>query len=320
MSSLRPSLATACLLVLLAGPLLAQDEAPASQATPVDTMADVLVLDQHYSAGAGELARVFLESGQVYRGELSSPEVTLAIRAVGGRIRAPRVYPILGPESSSEASVVELYPDADGIYEIRAVGARGGAIATHLRLYRDIRESHRRVALVNKPGWEIGFEIAGGWHSGFAQSGALLVAGAPAPHAGTDVEACFTARRELGRTGFCVLGIGYQSQVGDRSILWFFTEPRLLLVGNPARKATKWEAGALFRFGLGSVERMAPTPLMFAPGAYVARQIHSGAHGPSWTIQGSYSHAWFTGFPEPFGRAGTQPHGDRITLGLAWYQ
>ena len=319
MSNLRPSFAAACLLALLTGPLLAQNEAAAPQSTPVDTMADVLVLDQHYSTGAGEYVRVFLERGQVYRGELSSPDVTLAIRAVGGRIRAPRVYPILGPESSSEASVVELYPDADGVYEIRAVGARGGAIATHLRLYRDVRESHRRVALRDKPEWEIGFELAGGWHSAFAQSNALPVAGS-GPHAGSQVEACFTARQGLGRLGMCVVGIGYQSQVGDRSILWFYTEPRFLLLGSPARKASNWEAGALFRFGAGSVERMSSTPLMFAPGAYVARKIISSERGPSWTIQGSYSHAWFTGFPEPAGSIGRQPHGDRITLGLGWYQ
>jgi hypothetical protein len=319
MPNLRPSFAAACLLAFLTVPVLAQSEAPTPRTTPADTMVDVLVLDQHYSAGPGEYARVFLERGQVYRGEMSSPDVTLAIRVVGGRIRPPRVYSILGPESSSEASVVEIYPDADGVYEILAIGAHGGAFATHLQLYRDVRESHRRVALLRKPGWEIGFEIAGGWHSAFAQTNALPVAGS-GPHAGSQVEACFTAREELGRFGMCAVGIGYQSQVGDRSILWFYTEPRFLLIGNPARKASQWEAGALFRFGAGSVERMSPTPLMYAPGAYVSRKIHSSDHGPSWTIQASYSHTWFSGFPEPAGSLGSQPQGDRITLGLGWYQ
>ncbi len=110
---------------------------------------------------------------------MSSSDLTLEIRSVGGRIRAPRVYSILGPEwalapeSASESSVVELYPDVDGEYEIRAIALSGGGVAPHLRLYRDAEESHRRVAVINKPGWEIGMEIAGGWHSGFAQTSAL---------------------------------------------------------------------------------------------------------------------------------------------------
>lgn len=317
MPNLRLSLATACLLVLLTGPLFGQGQ-PAASSQAVDTTADVLVLDHDYASGAQEYARVFLESGQVYRGELSSPDVTLLIRSLGGRIRAPRVYPILGPESSSGSSVVELYPDVDGLYEIRPTAAQGSGVATRLRLYRDVRESHRRTALINKPGWEIGLELAGGWHSGFAQIRGPLPATAPDPHAGTDVEACFTARRELGPASQCVVGIGYQSQVGARSILWFYTEPRFRLLGRAARGRSNWEVGALFRCGLGSIERTSSTPVILAPGAYLARQIRSGGDGASWSIQGSYSHAWYAGFPN-LGN-GSVPHSDRLTLGLGWYQ
>jgi hypothetical protein len=318
MSNLRPPLfAAASLVVLLAGPLLAQNDVRATPATPVDTMADVLVLDQDYTGA--EYVRVFLESGQVYRAELSSRDITLQIRAVGDRIRAPRPYPILGPESASEASVVELYPDRDGEYEIRAIALNGVAVSTHLRLYRDVAESHRRLAVMNKPGWEIGMELAGGWHSGFAQTSAFS-AGDPDPHGGTDIEACFTARTETGRTGLCAFGIGYQSQVGERSILWFFTEPRFMLVGRRSKSASTWEAGALFRVGLGSIERMSETPVMLAPGVYIARQIRSGEHGARWSLKGSYSHAWYSGFQSPFGTTSPQPHGDRLTLGLGWYQ
>jgi hypothetical protein len=56
------------------------------------------------------------------------------------------------------------------------------------------------------------------------------------------------------------------------------------------------------------------------PGAYVARQIRSREQGTSWTVQCSYNHAWYTGFSDPAGSIGRQPHGDRMTLGLAWYQ
>ena len=319
MPNLRPSLATACLLVLLTGPLFGQGE-PAASSQAVDTTADVLVLDHDYASGAQEYARVFLESGQVYRGELSSPDVTLLIRSLGDRIRPPRVYPILGPASSSGASVVELYPDVDGVYEIRPATTEVSGVATRLRLYRDVKESHRRTALIDKPGWEIGVELAGGWHSGFAQSNGILPAGTADPHAGTDVEACFTARPELGPAGLCVLGIGYQSQVGARSILWFYTEPRLHVLGKAARGRSNWEIGALFRCGLGSIERTSRTPVILAPGAYVARQIRSSGDGASWSIQASYTHAWYAGFASPIGTDGGPPHSDRVTLGVGWYQ
>ena len=154
-------------------------------------------------------------------------------------------------------------------------------------------------------------EIAGGWHSGFAETSAFPTVG-PDPHAGTDVEACFTARSEMGRAGFCAVGFGYQSQVGDRSIIWFYTEPRFMLVGNRSRSASKWEAGALFRIGLGSIERMSGSPAIVAPGAYIARQIRSVEHTTRWSLRASYSHAWYSGFRSPTGTTSTQPRGERI--------
>jgi hypothetical protein len=120
--------------------------------------------------------------------------------------------------------------------------------------------------------------------------------------------------------GLCVLGIGYQSQVGARSILWFYTEPRFHVLSKAARGRSNWEIGALFRFGLGSIERTSRTPVILAPGAYVARQIRSSGDGASWSIQASYTHAWYAGFASPIGTDGGPPHGDRVTLGLGWYQ
>lgn len=318
MPNLRPSLfAAASLLVCLTQSIQAQNQALVTPGTPVDTMADVLVLDQNYS-GTGEYVRLFLQSGLVYRAELGSPDVTLQIRSVGEKIRAPRVYPITGPESASEASIVELYPDKDGEYEIRAVGMNGAGVATHLRLYRDVEESHRRLALMGKPGWLLGIELAGGWHSGFAQT-TDPTAVAANPHAGSDVEGCFTARGETGRLGLCAFGIGYQSQESARSIVWFFTEPRFALVGNLTKSST-WEAGALFRAGLGSIERAGFTPVIIAPGAYLTRQLQAGERGAGLSVRASYSHAWYKGFHGPFGTPIEQPHGDRLTLGLGWYK
>lgn len=320
MATLRPTLATTCLAILLTGTLAAQDAPPAPAAPALDTTADVLVLDRDFTSGAQEFARVFLERGQVYRGELNSADVTLQIRSLGGRIAAPRVYPLLGPESSSEASVVELYPDVDGVYEIRTVTGTGSGVAARLRLYRDVRESHRRMAVLARPGWGIGFELGTGWHSGFAQRAGTLPAPTADPHAGTDVEACFSARAPRGAS-LCVFGVGYQSQAAARSILWFYTEPRMRLIGRGAPGRSNWELGALFRVGLGSIERTSTTPAMLAPGAYIARQIRSNDHGGGWSIQGSYSHAFYSGFRTPLGSTGNErPHSDRLALGLGWYQ
>jgi hypothetical protein len=312
MPHVRPTLIAAGLVLAVTTSPSAQAQS-ASLAGPVlDSTVDVLVLD-HDFAVAGEMVRIFLQSKQVYRAELSAPDLTLQIRAVGDRIRPPRIYSITGSESASQASVLELYPDVDAEYEIRAVGRSGTGIATRLQLIRDVTASHRRMAVLGKPGWGIGFELATGWHSGFVQSTGDLTATA---HAGTEVEACFSARAPHG-AGLCVFGIGYQSQVGSRSILWFYTEPRLGLVH---KRTSAWDFGPLFRVGVGSVERTSYNPWIFAPGAFVARQIRLNEHGGGWTIQGSYSHALYGGFPAGLGADRGQPHSDHLTLGLGWYQ
>jgi hypothetical protein len=313
MPHIRPTLVTAGLVVAVASSLLAQAES-ASLAVPViDTTADVLVLD-HDFAVAGEMVRIFLQSKQVYRVELSAPDLTLQIRAVGDRIRPPRIYPITGPESASQASVLELYPDVDAEYEIRAVGQSGLGVATRLQLIRDVTASHRRIAVLGKAGWGTGFELATGWHSGFLQSTGDLTGTA---HAGTDVEACFSVRAPHG-SGLCVFGIGYQSQVGSKSILWFYTEPRLGLIGN---HTSAWEFGPLFRVGVGSIERTSSSPWIFAPGAFIARQIRTNNRGGGWSIQASYSHALYGGFPASLEGANRgQPQSDHLALALGWYQ
>ncbi len=313
MPSCRSTLVTAGLVVAFASALWAQAESASLAGPVIDTTADVLVLD-HDFAVAGEIVRIFLQSKQVYRAELSAPDLTLQIRAVGDRIRPPRIYLITGPESASQASVLELYPDVDAEYEISAIGRSGSRVATRLQLIRDVTASHRRMAVLGKPGWGIGFELATGWHSGFLQNTGDLTGTA---HAGTEVEACFSARAPHG-SGLCVFGIGYQSQVGSKSILWFYTEPRL---GLTRKRTSGWDFGPLFRVGVGSIERTSSTPWIFAPGAFIARQIRTNDHGGGWSIQASYSHALYGGFPASLEGANRgQPQSDHVILGLGWYQ
>jgi hypothetical protein len=296
----------------------------AAQST-VDTASadstDVLVLDHDFT-GPNEFARVFLQDGQVYRAELSSPDVTLQMRGLVRTTQLPRIYPFLRSDTPSGTSIVEVYPQVDAEYEIRSVGTSGSAISTRMRLYRDVKGSRRRYLVRNTPGWEIGLELAGGWHSGFLQSSAPPPLGNNA-ESGLDVEACFTARSAPGlrRLGMCVVGLGYQSQPGARDILWFYTEPRLRLIGRARAGRSNWELGALLRFGVGIISASSDTPTILGPGLYVARHIRTNPEGAGWSLQASYSHASFRGFSRPVGIGDARiPTSDRLTFGIGWYQ
>ncbi len=290
-----------------------------------DENSNVLVVDHDFSA-AGEYVRVFLQEGQVYRAELSSPDLTLQIRGlVDGVIRPtqlPRVYPFLTSDTPSGTSVAEIYPEIDAEYEIRVIALSGQHLASRLRLYRDVRASSRRQEVRNTPGWEMGIELAGGWHSGYFQSSAPAPLGT-SPPGGTDVEGCFSARGARGRSrvGLCVVGLSYQSQEGARSILWIYTEPRVRLLGRSQPGQSSWDLGASFRFGLGMISAASETPVTLAPGAYVARHIRRNANGGGWSFQLSYARPSYLGFGKPFGVIGNvHPSSNRVALGVAWYQ
>jgi hypothetical protein len=305
------------LVVCLASPLPAQSESPSSR--PVSDTADALVLDHDFIAGVGEFVRVFLQAKQVYRAELSTADVTLGIRSPLRRVQLPRLYPLTNANTPSGSSMVEIYPESDGEYELRPVDARGGGVATRLRLYRDVRASRRRVAILDNPGWEIGLEVAAGWHSAFDQHSS----GSPTLQegdAGSDFEACFAARSAPGlrRFSMCALGIGWGSQHGARSTLWIYTEPRFRILGTFERGRSNWEMGALFRLAAGSISRSNEVPVMLAPGLYVARHIRTDQQGSGWSLHASYAHGTIRNTPKS--AEGTAPTTSRLLLGVGWYQ
>jgi hypothetical protein len=236
-------------------------------------------------------------------------------------VKLPRVYPVTDAESPSGSSVLELYPEEDGEYELRPVARSGEGVATRLRLYRDVRASQRRVAILDKPGWELGIEVAAGWHSAFDQRSF----GAPGPEvgeAGSDVEACFAARSAPGLAALsaCALGLGWGSQHGARGVLWIFTEPRLRILGRRDEDyRSNWELGGLFRVAMGSVERAIEVPVMLAPGVYVARHIRTGLDGSGWSLHASYAYATIRNTPKA--RVdGESPTTHRVLLGVGWYR
>lgn len=301
------ALAVGCLVVSFVSPSAAQDGPVPDRGASDST--DALVLDHDFTAGSGEFVRVFLQAKQVYRAELSTQDVTIGIRSPFRKKQLPRVYPLLDSSSPSGGSTLEIYPDRDDEYELRAIASRGGGVATRLRLYRDVRESRRRMAIIDEPGWGAGVEVASGWHSGLAQG-----------EAGSEIEACFTARRATGRrsVNICALGVGWASEYGAPSTLWVFTEPRLSLFGNFKPGQSNWEMGGLFRFGIGSGSRSSETLVMLAPGVYVARHLRTDQDGSGWSLHASYSFASFLNTPKA--PDGSTPTASRLLLGVGWYQ
>ena len=313
----RLVVAVVWLVVCLTFPLAAQSDSSAARSASDTT--DALVLDHDFIAGVGELVRVFLQAKQVYRAELSTPDVTIGIRSPLRRVQLPRVYSLLDSQTPSGSSIVEIYPESDGEYELRPIDAQGGGVVTRLRLYRDVRASRRRVAIIDKPGWEIGVEVAAGWHSAFDQRSAgspTLQEGA----AGSDFEACFAARSAPGlrRISLCALGVGWGSQHGARSTLWIYTEPRFRILGKFEQGRSNWELGALFRLAAGSISRSSEVPVMLAPGIYLARHIRTDQDGSGWSLHASYSYASIRNTPKS--PQGSVPTTNRLLFGVGWYQ
>ncbi len=283
--------------------------------------ADVLVVDHDFAA-LGEQVRIFLQAKQVYRAELSSEDVTLIIKARTRGIPQARLYPISNELSPSGGSVYEIYPDRDGEYDVWAASLQGSRLSTRLRIYRDVHESRRRVATANKPGWELGVEVAGGWHSAFAQSSAA-VPSASRGDPGSDLEACLTARNAPGvpRLNLCVLGVSHQSQHAAPNILWVYTEPRVRLFGRARPGLSNWEMGPLLRFGVGIISGVSETPIVLGPGLYIARHIRKDPDGSGWSFQVSYFRAFYRGFDSPVGvSSGSGPQSNRLAFGVGWYQ
>jgi hypothetical protein len=294
--------------------------AQTSSARSASDTAYVLVIDHDFSA-ADERIQVFLQDGQVYRAELNSTNVSLEIRGVERTIQAPHIYPFLSSETPSGTTLLEIYPEKDAFYEIRSRELGGDQLPTRLRLYRDVAASSRRQYVRANRAWDVGLELTGGWHSGFVQSGSALSVGDEA-FGGTDLEGCFTARgaSRSSRLRMCVFGVGYQSQHGDRSILWIYTEPRFRVLGSGGAAHSGWEIGPLFRFGVGMISASPATPVMVAPGAYIARQIRGVSHQSGWSLQASYARPFYKGFPRAVGSEPATPKGHRLSFGVGWYR
>ena len=228
----------------------AQDTTAVADSAVTRDSVDVLLVDHSFTA-PGEFVRVFLQKGEVYRAELSSSDVALNVQP---RPSGPPAFVSRTEESGAAGRLVfEIYPRTDKEHEITVLGL--GDAVVRLQLYHDMKASKRRQDMINQPGWEIGVEAAGGYHTGYLLNldPALLT---DSDQGSWDVEGCFSALSCPGIARVlsgCAIGIGWHNRPESSGVLWFFIEPRLRIVGGKARGKSNTEVGALFRVAIGEV-------------------------------------------------------------------
>jgi len=330
--SVNPGLVGLLAVSALVSTAFAQDTTVVRDTTPVqdtaavrDTIAarDSLLLDHSFTA-PGEFVRVQLRKTQVYRAELNSPEVNLDIHQ---RPSGPPAFlspTEVGPGASGRVAF-EVYPRADGEYEIRILGL--GEAVVNLKLYYDAKASARREEIISKPGWEIGVELGAGAHTGYLLN--LEPGVEPDDDQGSwDVEGCFSARNGPGIARVvsgCALGIGWHDRPESVGVLWFFIEPRIRVLGGREQGKSNTEVGVLFRAALGEVSRVNRSPIMLAPGAYVSRHIRTNPSGKGWSLTLGYAHMFISNLGTKYGPFPTnedfgQQQADRITFSVGYYQ
>jgi hypothetical protein len=74
-----------------------------------------------------DLVRVPLKAGDVYRIELDSPGLRIALTPLRPGTPPPLVQDVVPGSSASGSAMYEIRPSADGDYELSVVGGRQGA-------------------------------------------------------------------------------------------------------------------------------------------------------------------------------------------------
>jgi hypothetical protein len=303
---------TAGLLLFSTHRAEAQQDSTAGRAAPGDTT-DVLVLDHDFTS-PGEFARVFLQKGLVYRAVLSTGDASLEILPLKG---GPPVFFAREESESPGASgftVLSVYPRADATYQIRLV--EGGPVV-NLKLYRDVRASRRRQKVINEPGWEIGAEVAAGFHSGYLLN--ITEPDSDSQKSGFHFEGCFSARQGPGILRVlsgCALGAAWDSRPGSKGTLWFFLEPRVRFLGGKPRGQSNTEIGGLLRAGFGAVNRLNRNPTVIAPGIYIAQNTRKNVQGKG----PGFIFAWHHYLVGNRGTGTRKVGAELFTLGIGFYQ
>jgi hypothetical protein len=270
----------------LAPPLPAQD--PGEEG-------DVLVLSHSFQAGSREFVRIFLMQGEVYRAEINLGRVSFSIRPRHPGSEPPTVMPLRGNDGRGEETVYEIYPFKDDEYEVQVLDVPQDQTGT-LQIYRDIVASRRRRLAASGTGsgsWKLGLEVSAGYHGTYQLSQFEEFTGVE--RSGGDYEGCVTLRSPA-RVWGCLLGGTQHSNGEGASIIWFFMEPRMRLVGGTP--GDPLELGVLIRLGFGATDEgqvgaAYDHPGQVAPGAYFRYWI--GSPGKGFSVSAAARRAFILG-------------------------
>ncbi len=86
----------------------------------------------------------------------------------------------------------------------------------------------------------------------------------------------------------------------------------------PKPGQSNWEAGPVFRLGIGMISEVAQDPIIFAPGFYLARHLRTGTDGSGWSFLAGYSRSFILNLETADGDP--MPGRNRFRFGIGWYQ
>jgi hypothetical protein len=308
---------TALLAALAALSLASAAAAQERPDTTARDSSDVLILTHDFT-GPGEFARGTMLKGEVYRAELSTVDAEIEVRPLRG---GPPVFVYRDENAGpSGRGIFLIHPVATAEYQFRLIS--GGPVVS-LNVYRDLKRSVKRQKVISEPGWEIGAEAGVGFHSGYKLNTADAAID-DSDDGGINIEGCFSARSGPGilrGVSGCAFGIGYDARPGSKSVVWFFLEPRVRIIGGRPRGESNTEVGVLGRASYGLVGGINRNPKMLSIGAYASRNIRWNKEGKgiSFTLAYRYSGINGLGYDEN-GREFKAPTNSRVTFSIGYYQ
>jgi hypothetical protein len=289
------------LLLILPAPLVAQS------AEGADTSTRALLLEHRFGPDSAGNVVLTLERSIVYRAELSGPG-TPVFRPVAGKGQPAFLVPLgLGTGAGSQPWRFEVYASRTGPHAVTLADLPPGSTAT-LRVYRDVGVT-RRVAERRDRALAVGFELGGGFHSGYR----LDPTGGADPRGGHDVEGGLLA--ETGdRLGTC-FGVGRQSfpDAGFK-VTWGFIEERVRLASGPVLGDRLTDLGATVRYsqGLAAGPRNL-SPALLTIGLRVTQHLADDGLRRGWSVFVAWQHSRLGHAPET-----EELDADRLTGGVLW--
>lgn len=282
---------TGLLLALAtAGSLRAQERAPA------------MALDRTFAGGAADSAFVQLERGRVYRAELIGPQATLEIVHTGRR-REPALVVDIPSRSIPGRAVFEVYARERGIHVVRVTGL-GAAEAVQLRLDADsagrVEQALRQEDRLSRK-WTLGIRVGAGAQGRFELTPTAEAGG------GSSLDGALRFSSATFPVSLALGAISQRAADGATSVLWFYGEPQVRLLGT-----AHLDLALLGVFAVGNAERMTIDPTLYGGGLQVLYNLRADP-----ARRGAALHARYV--LGTIGGTGMDPETSQLVVaGLAW--